>query len=158
MSYNADDVYWQLANLNLSREIDEIKSDLQHLINKIDKFKSDANEDLLELQQTLLSFLREKLEPEAGDSHLDAIHHSLDFIKGVSSNILETVERPEEEDLIWPPLIGQVVTLQGWDYPHVVKAVEIEDATVKYLVGASTRRDDPRDVLVRLNELVPYKW
>ncbi len=158
MSYDADDVYWLLANLNLSREMDDIKSDVQSLASQINKIKSDLNEDLLESQKVLLDFLREKLEPEIGDPHLDAINNSLTSINEVSNNILEAVERPEQENLVWPPLIGQVVTLQGWDYPHVVKAVEVEDGVVKYLVGASTRRDDPRDVLVRLGELVPHRW
>jgi hypothetical protein len=158
MHYNADDVYWLLANLNLSREIDDIKSEIQSLGSQIDKVDTIGKGEFFDFQQALSDCLREKPEPKTNDFGLDILIKSLDSISEVSNHILEVVDRPEKENLVWPPLIGQVVTLQGWDYPHVVKAVEVEDGVVKYLVGASTRRVDPRDVLVRLGELIPHKW
>ena len=128
------------------------------LASQIDKVDTVVKGEFYDFQQALSDYLREKPEPKTNDLDLDVVNKSLDSISEVSNHILEVVDRPENENLVWPPLIGQVVTLQGWDYPHVVKAVEVEDGVVKYQVGASTRRDDPRDVLVRLGELIPHKW
>jgi len=158
MPYDVDDVYWLLSNLNLGREIDDIKSQIQSVDSQLSKIKSIEKEELLDFQHKISEQLRENRDHKINNPNLDNITKSLGSISLVSNQILEVVERPERENLVWPPLIGQVVTLQGWEYPHVVKAVEVEDGTVKYLVGASTRRDDPRDVLVRLSELVPHRW
>ncbi|WP_155412675.1 MULTISPECIES: hypothetical protein [Pseudomonas] len=158
MAYDADDVYWLLENLNLARKIDDIKSNIESLTSQIDKIDAIGKGELFDLQQVLSDHLSEKPEPKTSSLELDTVTKSLDSISLVSNHILEVVERPDKDNLVWPPLLGQIVTLQGWDYPHVVKAVEVEDGAVKYLVGASTRRDDPRDVSVRLCELVPHRW
>lgn len=160
MHYNADDVYWLLANLNLSREIDDIKSEIRSLASQIDKVDTVVKGEFFDFQQALSDHFPNKSEsvPKTDDVGINVVNKSLDSISESLNHIFEVVNRPENESLTWPPLIGQVVTLQGWDYPHVVKAVEIEDGVVKYLVGTSTRRDDSRDVLVRLGELIPHKW
>jgi hypothetical protein len=160
MHYNADDVYWLLANLNLSREIDDIKSEIRSLASQIDNVDTVVKGEFFDFQQALSDHFPDKpeSEPKTDDVGLNVVNKSLDSISEILDHIFEVVNRSENESLIWPPLIGQVVTLQGWDYPHVVKAVEIEDGVVKYLVGMSTRRDDSRDVLVRLGELIPHKW
>ncbi|WP_460116693.1 hypothetical protein [Pseudomonas sp. S2_C03] len=147
--YDADDVYRLVDRLNLERQIREIKSALESIASQVSSAEHGSREGLDDIQRTLADSDEERLQP---------VSASLESISETLSEILEIVNRPDEEAITWPPVIGQVVALVGWDYAHVVKAVEIEDGVVKYFVGASTQRSDQRDVLVRLADVIPYKW
>ncbi|MCK9801319.1 hypothetical protein M1B34_27520 [Pseudomonas sp. MAFF 302030] len=153
--YNADDVYRLVDGLSLDWKIREIKSALGSIESQLRIVGSESLEGLDDIQRSLSDVVQAE---DSGEDRLLPVNASLNSISETLSEILEIVNRPDDEVMTWPPVIGQVVTLQGWDYPHVVKAVEIEDGVVKYLVGASTNRSDPRDVLVRLAEVLPYKW
>lgn len=147
--YNADDVYRLVDRLSLDGQFRQIKSALESIASQISFVEHGSREGLNDIQRSLEA---------ADDDSLEPVNASLNSISETLDEILEIVNRPDEETMTWPPVIGQVVTLEGWDYPHVVKAVEVEDGVVKFFVGASTQRSDPRDVLVRLTDVLPYKW
>jgi len=158
--YNSDDVYKLIDELDLGREVNKLRADIKYLTSMVDSYRSVSKEELKDFERSLSDRFDEKDESDRGDvSGVEqTIEQALESISETLNEVLLVVNRPGEESIIWPPTMGQVVTLQGWDYPHVVKAVEIDGGVVKYLVGASTRRVDDKDVLVRLSELVPHKW
>jgi hypothetical protein len=153
--YDSDDVYRLVDGLSLEWKIREIQSTLESIASQISTNDRRSREEFSDIHQSL-SELTPSESLEVVPRQPDNV--SLDSILETLNDILAIVNRPNEEFITWPPVIGQVVTLQGWNYPHVVKAVEIEDGAVKYLVGASTQRSNDRDVLVRLAEVLPYKW
>ncbi|WP_296187900.1 hypothetical protein [Pseudomonas sp. UBA1879] len=153
--YNSDDVYWLLKKLNLEWEISAISDKLADITSKLRDLGSKADSGFDDVQRSLSDL--EPLEKSDPDD-LSSIKSSLDSVVETLSEIVQVVNRPDDHAVTWPPVIGQVVTLQGWDYPHVVKGVEIDDGVVKYFIGASTLRADQRDVSVRLNELLPHNW
>lgn len=153
--YDSDDVYRLVDGLSLEWKIREIQSTLESIASQISTNDRRSREEFSDIHQSL-SELTPSESLEVVPRQPDNV--SLDSILETLNDILAIVNRPNEEFITWPPVIGQVVTLQGWNYPHVVKAVEIEDGAVKYLVGASTQRNNDRDVLVRLAEVLPYKW
>ena len=146
--YDADDVYRLLSMLNLEMEISQIQSALDSISAQVDSAGSGLVDGLDVLQRSLVEM---KLADESG---LHLIGASLETIAQTLGAILEAVSQPKA--ISWPPVIGQVVMLENWNYPNVVKGVEIEDGVLKYFVGASTRRDDERDALVSLDRLLPY--
>jgi len=152
--YDSDDVYRLVDGLSLEWKIREIQSTLESIASQISTNDRRSREEFSDIHQSL-SELTPSESLEVVPRQPDNV--SLDSILETLNDILAIVNRPNEEFITWPPVIGQVVTLQGWNYPHVVKAVEIEDGAVKYLVGASTQRSNDRDVLVRLAEVLPYK-